>query len=124
MLRKRLAMGCDRILQLLKKDWQGDGEEVAINRKIVAHIRSCPLCCHGLVRLSVDLLNGDRLTCDQCSLRFPDYYEATRPSYPLVKMPPQQIAEIARHLSNCPSCHEEYEELVLLGELEERKELL
>jgi hypothetical protein len=38
-------------------------------------------------------------------------------------MPPHQIAEVARHLGNCPSCHEEYEELVLLAELEERKEL-
>ena len=117
-------MGCNRILQLLKMDWQEDGEEVAINRKIVAHIRSCPICRYGLVRLSVDLLTGDMLTCDQCSARFPDYYEATRPSYSLVKMSTQQIAEVARHLANCPSCHEEYEELVLLAELEERKELL
>ncbi len=116
-------MGCDRILQLLKMNCQRDGEEVAINRKIIAHIRSCPICHHGLVRLSVDLLTGDMLACDQCCARFPDYYEATRPIYPLVKMPPHQIAEVARHLGNCPSCHEEYEELVLLGELEERKEL-
>jgi hypothetical protein len=115
-------MGCTRIAQLLNMHWQGEGEEAAINRKIVAHIRSCPLCCHGLVRLSIDLLSGDMLTCDQCSIHFPEYYEATRPSYPLVKMFPQRIAEVARHLSNCPSCHEEYEELVLLGELEERKE--
>ena len=117
-------MGCNRIVQLLNMGWQGDGEEAAINRKIVAHIRSCSLCGHGLVRLSIDLLNEDVLTCDQCSTCFPDYYEATRPSYPLIKMSPRQIAEVARHLSNCPSCHEEYEELLLLGELEERKELL
>lgn len=116
-------MGCNRIVQLLNMNWQGDGEGAAINRKIVAHVRSCPLCCHGLVHLSIDLLNGNMLTCDQCSTRFPDYYEATRPSYPLIKMPPHQIAEVARHLGNCASCHEEYEELVLLGELEERKEL-
>lgn len=116
-------MGCDRILQLLKMNWQRDGEEVAINGKIIAHIRSCPICHHGLVHLSVDLLTGDTLTCDQCCTRFPAYYEATRPTYPLVKMLPRQIAEVARHLGNCPSCHEEYEELVLLGELEERKEL-
>ncbi len=117
-------MGCDRILQLLKMNWQGDGEAVAIDRKIVAHIRSCPICYHGLVRLSMDLLSSDLLNCDQCCTCFPDYYEATRSSYPLVKMPPHQIATVARHLSNCTSCHEEYEELVLLAELEERKELL
>ena len=115
-------MGCDRIVQLLNMDWQRDGEEAAINRKIVAHIRSCPLCRHGLVRLSVDLLSATMLTCEQCSTSFPAYYEATRPNYPLVTMSPQQIAEIARHLSSCPSCHEEYEELVSLGELEETRE--
>lgn len=112
-------MGCDRIVQLLNMDWQRDGEEAAVNRKIVAHIHSCPLCRHGLVRLSIDLLSANMLTCDQCSTSFPAYYEATRPSYPLVTMPPHQIAEVARHLSSCPSCHEEYEELVTLGELEE-----
>ncbi len=116
-------MGCDRILPLLKMNWQGDGEEGVINRRIIAHIRSCPICHHGLVRLSVDLLIRDLLSCGECCIRFPAYYEATRPTYPLVKMPPRQIAEVARHLGNCPSCHEEYEELVLLGELEERKEL-
>ncbi|MBA2392816.1 MAG: hypothetical protein H0V70_08720 [Ktedonobacteraceae bacterium] len=100
-------------------DWQRDGDEAAINRKIVAHIHSCPLCHHGLVRLTMNLLSADLLTCDQCCNSFPDYYEATRPNYPLVTMPPQQIAEVARHLSSCPSCREEYEELVSLGELEE-----
>ncbi len=114
-------MGCDRILQLLKMNWHGDGGEAAINSKIIAHIRSCPICHHGLVRLSIDVLTSDMLTCDQCCTRFPAYYEATRPAYPLVTMPPDQIAEVARHLGNCPTCHEEYEELVLLAELEERK---
>jgi hypothetical protein len=117
-------MGCDRILQLLKMDGQGDGEEAAIDRKIVAHIHSCPLCHYGLVRLSLNLLTSDLLTCDQCCMYFPAYYEATRSSYPLVKMPARQIADVARHIGNCPSCHEEYEELVLLAELEERKEAL
>lgn len=64
------------------------------------------------------------LSCDQCRARFPDYYEATRPVYPLVAMPEQQIAEVARHLGGCPTCHEEYADLVLLSELEERGELI
>jgi len=117
-------MGCDRILQLLNTDWWTDEVDMATSRNVVAHIRSCHLCHHGLVRLSRALLSKDMLSCDQCRARFPDYYEATRPIYPLVEMPELQIAEGARHLGGCPSCHEEYEELVSLSELEERHELL
>ena len=115
-------MGCDRIAQLLNTDWQT--EDVDSTTSVVAHIRSCPLCHHGLVFLSHALLSKDMLSCDQCRARFPAYYEATRPAYPLVAMPEQQIAEVARHLGDCPTCHEEYEDLVLLSELEERGELI
>jgi hypothetical protein len=115
-------MGCDRIAQLLNTDWQA--EDVDRTTSVVAHIRSCPLCHHGLVFLSHALLSKDMLSCDQCRACFPDYYEATRPVYPLVDMPEQQIAEVARHLGGCPTCHEEYADLVLLSELEERGELI
>lgn len=116
-------MSCDRILQLLNADWQTDEVDTTTSRDVVAHIRSCPLCQHGLVFLSYALLSKDTLSCAQCRTRFPDYYEATRPTYPLVDIPEQHIAEVARHLGGCPSCHGEYEELVLLSELEERGEL-
>jgi hypothetical protein len=39
-------------------------------------------------------------------------------------MKDDELAEMAFHLSHCASCHEEYEELVLLSELEEHDELL
>jgi len=117
-------MGCDRIAQLLNIDWQTEEVDMTTYRDVVAHIRSCPLCRHGLIFLSRALLSEDTLSCDQCRARFPDYYEATRPTYPLVDMPEQQIAEVARHLGGCPSCHREYEDLVLLSELEERGELI
>ena len=46
------------------------------------------------------------------------------PLYGSASLPDQVIAAIARHLASCAACNEEYEELVLLAELEERDELL
>jgi len=118
-------MGCNRILQLLNiDDRQTCEEEDATSRKIAAHIRTCSHCHYGLVRLSTDLLSNDILSCEWCRTCFADYYEATHPTYPLVKMPASQIAAVVRHLIGCPSCYEEYEELVFLAKLEESGELL
>src|SRR5947207_248763 len=91
---------------------------------ILSHIRTCPQCDHGLVRLSEAIIANDTLNCEQCRSRFPDYYEATRLVYPLVEMSAKEMAQVAFHLSHCASCHEEYEELVLLSELEERNEMI
>jgi len=77
-----------------------------------------------LVLLAETLIANDPLSCDQCRARFPAYYEATRPEFPLIEMEDAELAEMAFHLSHCASCHEEYEQLVLLSELEERNELL
>jgi hypothetical protein len=40
----------------------------------------------------------------------------------MVEMSDNEMAQMAFHLSHCKSCHEEYTELVLLSELEERNE--
>jgi hypothetical protein len=77
-----------------------------------------------LVLLAEALIANDPLSCDQCRARFPAYYEATRPEFPLIEMEDTELAEMAFHLSHCTSCHEEYEQLVLLSELEERNELV
>jgi len=113
-------MACEELLKLLNTDWRGNQSESSC---IVTHIRSCSLCCHGLVRLTKELVASDPLSCEQCRSRFPAYYEATRPEYPLVEMTDEELAEIAFHLSHCAACHEEYEQLVLLSELEERNEM-
>lgn len=59
------------------------------------------------------------LTCEACRLRFPDFYEATHPLYPLVDMPEREKAQVAYHLSQCEECREEYKELTLLWHMEE-----
>ncbi len=118
-------MGCDELRQLLlHTKWR---ENDGLSNCIVTHIRTCPHCEHGLIRLVEALIadeSFDPLSCDQCRSRFPDYYEATRPEYALVEMSNLEMAQVAFHLSHCVSCHEEYEELVLLSELEERDEMV
>ncbi|HEY4386362.1 MAG TPA: hypothetical protein VGN34_18045 [Ktedonobacteraceae bacterium] len=117
-------MGCNELLQLLNTEGWEQGEDPLTCHGIVAHLRSCVVCSHGMVRLSSALLTPDMLSCEACRVHFPAYYEATRPDFPLTSLPDQEIAAIVLHLSKCPACNEEYEELVLLSELEERDELL
>jgi hypothetical protein len=124
--KKDITMGCDELRRLLlDTDWQGNE---SVSSGVVAHIQTCPNCRHGLVRLEADLFLDDvdesgLLSCEQCRSRFPDYYEATRPDHPLVNMPAGEVAQMAYHLSHCASCNEEYQEFVLLSELEERDEM-
>lgn len=117
-------MRCETLLQLLNIE-RWERKDASTARSILAaHIRSCPLCQQKLVQLSDALVARTALTCDLCCLRLPAYYEATRPEYPLVELSEIEMAEIAVHLSRCPSCHDVYEELVLLSELEERDEMI
>jgi hypothetical protein len=111
---------CSELYQLLQMNWR---EDDSLSSPIVAHIRSYSQCQHGLVRLAYDLTVDDPLSCEECRSRFPDYYEATRPDYPLVQMADKEIAQVTFHLSHCAGCSEEYEVLVLLSELEERDEM-
>jgi len=117
-------MRCDKLLQLLNTEGWEKGENPLLCSSIAFHIRSCANCVHGVIRLSTALLIADMLTCEQCRAYFPAYYETTRPDFPLTSLPDQVIAVIVRHLASCATCNEEYEELVLLAELEERDELL
>jgi len=117
-------MKCDELLELLNTEGWEKGENPLLCSSIAFHIRSCANCVHGMIRLSTALLIADLLTCEQCRAYFPSYYEATRPDFPLTSLPDLVIAAIARHLASCSACNEEYEELVLLSELEERDDLL
>src|SRR2546421_7388831 len=115
-------MGCTDLHQLLMhENWQ---ENECLSNSIVSHIRACSHCDHGLVQLSEAVILEDPLNCEQCRSRFPDYYEATRPDHPMVEMSHKKMAQMVFHLSHCKSCHEEYTELVLLSELEERNEMI
>ena len=115
-------MGCTELRQLLMHtDWR---ESDCLSSDIVSHIRTCLHCDHGLVQLIEAIIGDDPLSCEECQTNLPDYYEATRPEYPLVVMTNEKMAQIVFHLSHCIACHEEYEELVLLSELEERNEMV
>jgi ribosomal protein L37AE/L43A len=108
-------MGCQVLLQLLTTNAEGS--------RLAAHRGSCPVCHRGRVRLSRAVLLRDVLNCDQCSARFPAYYEVTHhPEHPLAQMPGEQVREVIIHLWQCSRCQEEYEEVVQLWRTEESGE--
>ena len=117
-----MSIGCETLLQFLNASEYAVGQEATTG--LVAHVRSCPNCQRGIEQFSIAFIAQNVLTCEQCRARFPCYYEATRPEYSLVAMAEIEIAEVAVHLGQCVDCHEEYEELVLLWELEERDEMV
>jgi len=118
-LRGKNAMGCDELRHLL--NMYHKEPDIAFGL-IATHIRSCPICSHGIERIAADLLadKNDDLTCEQYQALFPTYYEATRPEYFLAEMPDVEMARIALHLGSCAACRDQYESFVLLSELEER----
>lgn len=116
-------MRCEELYRLLSIYWQQDDRDIAYNL-ISAHISTCPSCAHGIPSLSEALLSDDTLTCEQCRARFPTYYEATHPDYPLVSMSHVEMAEVAIHLGNCSACRDQYRELERLSVLEESDEVV
>jgi NMD protein affecting ribosome stability and mRNA decay len=114
------AMRCKKLLQLLQADQWKSGNHEDMSGSLAAHIRSCMLCQHHVTQLCDALVTPQALTCEQCRDYFPAYYEATRPEYPLVELSDIEMLEVTTHLWSCPSCREEYEELVRLAELEEQ----
>lgn len=118
-----MTIGCAEVndlLALLTADWRTNED---VSSLLAAHIRSCPSCHLGLAYSLCALATNDTLACEECRARFPDYYEATRPDYPLVEMSAVALIEVALHLGGCGACKEQYEALVLYAELEERDEL-
>lgn len=100
-------MRCDELYQLLNVFWRNEDREIA-SSLIAAHIHSCPKCARGLVQLSRTVLALKDPGCKQCRARFPTYYEATHPEYPLATMPETEMAEVALHLGHCAACREQY----------------
>ena len=115
-------MGCDELRRLMSIYYN---EPDIASGLIAAHVRSCPICSHGIERLAVDLRAADDKdhTCEQYRALFPTYYEATRPEYPLAEMSNEEMASIVLHLGSCSTCRDQYESFVLLSELEERDEM-
>ncbi|HKV58679.1 MAG TPA: hypothetical protein VJO32_10365 [Ktedonobacteraceae bacterium] len=112
-------MRCDELYRLLNIYWMEEDRDIAYNL-ISTHVHACPTCARGLIQLSKALMR-DNLTCEQCRARFPTYYEATHPDYPLATMPETEMAEVALHLGHCVACHAQYLALEQISILEEEE---
>jgi predicted anti-sigma-YlaC factor YlaD len=113
-------MRCDELYHLLNVFWREEDRDI-VTSLIAAHIHSCPTCARGLVRLSRRLLTMEDAGCEQCRARFPTYYEATHPAYPLTTMPESEMAGVALHLGRCAACREQYLALERISILEENE---
>ncbi|HEY6541828.1 MAG TPA: hypothetical protein VIZ18_12860 [Ktedonobacteraceae bacterium] len=113
-------MRCDELYHLLNIFWKEEDGDI-VSSLISTHIHSCPTCARGLVQLSRTLLTMKYLDCEQCRARFPTYYEATHPEYPLASMPETEMAEVALHLGRCAACREQYLALERISMYEENE---
>lgn len=111
-------MRCDELYRLLKVFWREEDGDI-VSSLIATHVHSCPTCARGLVQLSHTLLMVEDPDCEQCRARFPTYYEATHPDYPLATMPQSEMAEVALHLGRCAACREQYLALERISAYEE-----
>ncbi len=114
-------MRCDELYRLLIIYKRQEDAQI-VYQLIATHIRSCSSCARGLsspTRSIASLLALDTLTCEQCRAHFPGYYEATHPDHPQVALPDVVIARVALHLGGCRDCHQQYEALAELSEMEE-----
>jgi hypothetical protein len=89
-------------------------EAPAQHPEIEAHLKTCPSCKKKLARLSQVALSqqADRLTCNQCQARLPDYMQAQVEGQDLAK-----FFEVRDHLSLCPHCQRYYQELLKIDHL-------
>ncbi len=113
-------MRCEELYRLLNLYWRQEDRDIAFGL-IATHIHTCPLCAHGLMQISKEFIASDPLTCEECRTRFPTYYEATHPDYPLARMSESEMAEVALHMGHCAACREQYRALALLSALEEEE---
>ena len=111
-------MRCEELSYLLTIFNRRAGRDI-LYQSIATHIRACSACARGLTQLAPSLLSHDRLSCEDCRARFPGYYEATHPDHPQVTLPDVAIAEVAIHLGHCHACHDQYEALRELAQIEE-----
>lgn len=111
-------MRCDELYHLLTNYTRREDRDIAY-QLIATHVRLCRSCARGLPRLTPILVSLDALTCAECRVLFPRYYEATHPDHPQVALPDLAIAEVTLHLGRCLDCHQEYDALMAVSEMEE-----
>lgn len=111
-------MRCDELSYLSALFERRAGRDI-LYQSIATHVRACPACARGLSQLAPSLPSLDSLPCEDCRARFPGYYEATHPDHPQVMLPDVAIAEVAIHLGHCHACHDQYEALLEVAQMEE-----
>ena len=111
-------MRCAEFYRLLNIFWREEDRETGTSL-ISTHIHGCPVCAHGLDELAQALLAIDDLSCEQCQSRFPTYYEAAHPDYPLAAMPGSEMIAVSLHLGQCAACREQYLALEQVSQMEE-----
>ena len=116
-------MRCQQLLHLLNTEEDVYAKDGA-NSSIALHIRTCVRCQQGISQLTRALIALDALNCDQCRVRLPVYYEATRPKYPQATMPEKDMREVVLHLGHCLACQKVYQVFAELSEMEESEELI
>ncbi len=115
-------MRCEELYHLLTIYSRQEDQDIAFGL-IATHIHTCPICARGLTQLGQALIARDNLTCEQCRSRFPTYYEATHPEYPLATMSEIAMAEVALHLGHCAACHDQYNALAHISAMEEEGDI-
>ena len=113
-------MRCDELYHLLTLFGREEDKDIVWGL-ISTHVHSCPTCARGLVQLSRTLLTLEDPGCEWCRARFPVYYEATHPEYPLASMPEREVAEMALHLGRCAACRDQYLALERISAYEENE---
>lgn len=120
-------MVCQALLTILNDVWWMSGKEAKttladtqqhkVDNRLRVHLSSCPLCHKSLLDLSHEVLTKDVLTCEECSLRIPGFYEEMHPvakDVSLSSMPLITIIEVVIHLNACVSCRDSYTMLAKL----------
>lgn len=116
-------MECQALQELLKSSWwltednTKSDVQCDMKKKLAAHLSSCTICRKNIIDISKDILSEDALTCEECCLLLPKYYEEMHPTKDglhLTSMKTSDSIEVVIHLHSCASCRTSYNVLAKL----------
>ena len=116
-------MECQALQHFLKSaSWLAEDEKKLDEQHVsdaplVAHLSSCSVCQKSLGHLSEEIFAADALTCDECCLLLPRYYEEMNPPEDNLRESLLSISdaiEVTIHLYSCASCRTSYRVLAKL----------
>ncbi|HCI82027.1 MAG TPA: hypothetical protein DHW02_20320 [Ktedonobacter sp.] len=114
-------MQCQALQKLLNNAWWLSNEkperdeQCDMREKLTAHLSSCTLCKKNVIHMARDVFSENALTCEECCLLLPKYYEEMHPiqnGSHLLKT--SDIVEIVIHLNSCAVCRTSYRVLAEL----------